>query len=169
MAEFITELQVNISNSLFNSTTFQKNFTRKYINMRWPQEKTLGFISSSHIILFQIYNIHFHTFKYRNNTSFNLKIINYTLSSDGQRYKYWNVAVMFLENLGPKTSLSVPNWWRDCRTIESITYNPGTLYSGLHYKDKDAKLIQEKQNHNLMPNNLSFMWINSVYPMTVSI
>lgn len=65
--------------------------------------------------------------------------MNYTLSSDGQRYKYWNVAVMFLENLGPKTSLSVPNWWRDCRTIESITYNPGTLYSGLHYKDKNIK------------------------------
>ena len=40
---------------------------------------------------------------------FNLKIMNYTLSSDGQRYRYWNVAVMFLENLGPKTSLSVPN------------------------------------------------------------
>lgn len=46
---------------------------------------------------------------------------------------------MFLENLGPKTSLSVPNWWRDCRTIESITYNPGTLYSGLHYKRESCK------------------------------
>lgn len=64
---------------------------------------------------------------------------------------------MFLENLGPKTSLSVPNWCRDCRTIESITYNPGTLYSGLHYKDKDVKSIQEKQNHNLTPINLTFM------------
>lgn len=46
-AEFITHLQVNLSNSFFNSTTFQKNFTRKYINMRWPQQKTLGFVSSS--------------------------------------------------------------------------------------------------------------------------
>lgn len=93
----------------------------------------------------QINNIHLNRFKYRNkNTRFNVKIISYTLSSDGQRYKYWNVAVMFLENLGPKTSLSVPNWWRDCRTIESITYNPGTLYSGLHYKGKNVKSIQEK-------------------------
>lgn len=64
---------------------------------------------------------------------------------------------MFLENLGPKTSLSVPNWWRDCRTIESITYNPGTLYSGLHYKDKGVKSVQEKQNHNLTLLNLTFM------------
>lgn len=89
------------------------------------------------------------------NKSFNLKInyIDYTLSSDGHRYKYWNVAVMFLENLGPKTSLSVPNWWRDCRTIESITYNPGTLYSGLHYKDKDVKSIQESNlTHIYLPS-----------------
>lgn len=57
-----------------------------------------------------------------------------TLSSDGHRYKYWNVAVIFLENLGPKTSLSVPNWCRDWRTMESMTYKPGTLYSGLHCK-----------------------------------
>lgn len=68
-----------------------------------------------------------------------------TLSSDGQRYKYWNVAVIFLENLGPKTSLSVPNWWRDWRTIESITYNPGTLYSGLHWKQKKRPLGSDTQ------------------------
>ena len=38
---------------------------------------------------------------------------------------------MFFANLGAKTSLSGPNWCLDWRTIESITYNPGILYSGL--------------------------------------
>lgn len=65
-----------------------------------------------------------------------------TLSSDGHRYKYWNVAVIFFENLGPKTSLSVPNWCRDCRTMESMTYKPGTLYSGLHCEQHTQILHQ---------------------------
>lgn len=65
---------------------------------------------------------------------------------------------MFLENLGPKTSLSVPNWWRDCRTIESITYNPGTLYSGLHCEGKDVKSVPES---NLTPIGLT--WWNAAY------
>lgn len=69
---------------------------------------------------------------------------------------------MFLENLGPKTSLSVPNWWRDCRTIESITYNPGTLYSGLHCKDKDVKSVQKKQSHNLWHPLFSHLWNFSI-------
>lgn len=76
---------------------------------------------------------------------------------------------MFLENLGPKTSLSVPNWWRDCRTIESITYNPGTLYSGLHYKDKDVKSTQEKQNQNLTPINLTFTNFVSIVIVSIQI
>lgn len=74
-----------------------------------------------------------------------------TLSSDGQRYKYWNVAVIFLENLGPKTSLSVPNWWRDWRTIESITYNPGTLYSGLHWKQNNFLLYTDDNKVAIFP------------------
>lgn len=55
-----------------------------------------------------------------------------TLSSEGQRYKCWNVAIIFLLKRGAKTSFSVPNWCRDCLTMESMTYKPGTLYSGLH-------------------------------------
>lgn len=47
--------------------------------------------------------------------------------------------MMFLLKRGAKTSFSWPNWWRDCRTMESITYRPGTLYSGLHYKHKSAR------------------------------
>lgn len=54
------------------------------------------------------------------------------LSSIGHLNRWWNVMAMFLQNLGPKTSFSTPNWCLDCRTIESITYKPGTLYSGRH-------------------------------------
>lgn len=56
-----------------------------------------------------------------------------TLSSIGQRQRFSKVPVMFLVNRGPKTSLSAPNWCLDCRTMESTTYKPATLYSGLHF------------------------------------
>lgn len=57
----------------------------------------------------------------------------FTLSSGGHLYKLRKVCCIFLANLGANTSLSEPNWCLDCRTIESITYKPGTLYSGLHF------------------------------------
>lgn len=47
--------------------------------------------------------------------------------------------MMFLLKRGAKTSFSVPNWCRDCLTIESMTYKPGTLYSGLHCNKKKTK------------------------------
>ena len=59
--------------------------------------------------------------------------IKLTFSSGGHLKRCWNVETMFLVNLGAKTSFSDPNWCRDCRIIESITYKPGTLYSGRHY------------------------------------
>lgn len=59
-------------------------------------------------------------------------MIKQTLSSGGHLKSCINVFWRFLANRGAKTSLSVPNWCRDCLTIESITYRPGTLYSGLH-------------------------------------
>lgn len=62
-----------------------------------------------------------------------LKQTTLTLSSGGHLNRLMKVCCMFFANLGAKTSLSVPNWCLDCRTIESITYNPGTLYSGLHF------------------------------------
>ena len=51
---------------------------------------------------------------------------------------WWKVFAKFLANLGPNTSFSVPNWCLDCRTIESTTYNPGTLYSVLHCREKEG-------------------------------
>lgn len=62
--------------------------------------------------------------------SINLK----TFSSGAPEYKCLKVSVMFFVNLCAKTSLSAPNWCLDCRTIESITYNPDTLNSGRHCK-----------------------------------
>lgn len=62
-----------------------------------------------------------------------------TLSSTGQRQRFSKVPVMFLVNLGPNTSLSDPNWCLDCLTIESTTYRPATLYSGLHWRGKKEK------------------------------
>lgn len=44
-----------------------------------------------------------------------------TLSSTGHSYRFWKVTEKFFKNLGPNTSLSVPNWWRDCLIIESTT------------------------------------------------
>lgn len=60
-----------------------------------------------------------------------------TLSSTGQRQRFSKVPVMFLVNLGPNTSLSDPNWCLDCLTMESTTYRPATLYSGLHWREEE--------------------------------
>lgn len=54
------------------------------------------------------------------------------LSSCGHFKRLRKVVCIFFANRGANTSFSIPNWCRDCLTIESITYNPGTLYSGLH-------------------------------------
>ena len=62
-----------------------------------------------------------------------------TLSSDEHLHRYWKVLTMFLLKRGANGSFSEPNWWHDCRTTESITYNPGTLYSGRHWKQKIVK------------------------------
>lgn len=62
-----------------------------------------------------------------------------TLSSTGQRQRFSKVPVMFLVNLGPNTSLSAPNWCLDCLTMESTTYRPATLYSGLHWRKQEKK------------------------------
>jgi len=59
----------------------------------------------------------------------------HTLSSSGHANKCVKVNLRLRANLGANTSLSFPNWCRDCLTIESITYRPGILYSGLHYKN----------------------------------
>lgn len=66
-----------------------------------------------------------------------------TLSSTGQRQRFSKVPAMFLVNLGPNTSLSGPNWCLDCLTMESTTYRPATLYSGLHWKEQSKKIDYE--------------------------
>lgn len=58
-----------------------------------------------------------------------------TLSSSAHANKCVKVCLRLRANLGANTSLSFPNWCLDCLTIESITYKPGILYSGLHYKN----------------------------------
>lgn len=65
--------------------------------------------------------------------NYNLQYSTPTLFSGGHLKRFAKVCCMFLANRGANTSLSCPNWCRDCRTIESITYKPGTLYSGLHF------------------------------------
>lgn len=99
-----------------------------------------------------------------------------TLSSDGQRYKCWKVPMMFLLKRGANTSLSWPNWCRDCLTMESMTYSPGTLYSGLHWQHKvcclgfseglyytgSKMLLYTFQGHCKTQNLLSGHWVVSV-------
>lgn len=65
-----------------------------------------------------------------------------TLSSGGHLKRLMNVLCKFLANLGANTSFSGPNWCLDCLTIESMTYKPGTLYSGLHCKNIIINLMK---------------------------
>lgn len=65
---------------------------------------------------------------------------------------------MFLVNLGPNTSLSAPNWCRDCLTMESTTYSPGTLYSGLHYTGHRMTRARDRKtspSHHSSKSNVS--------------
>lgn len=67
---------------------------------------------------------------------------------------------MFLLKRGAKTSFSWPNWWRDCRTMESMTYRPGTLYSGLHYKHKSARSNEQwKRVQRVQAPNTHILYI----------
>jgi len=82
-----------------------------------------------------------------------------TLSSGGHWKRYKKVNFIFFAKRGANTSFSAPNWCLDCLTIESITYKPGTLYSGLHCNKTKISL---KHNICLKYTGLVEVWISNV-------
>jgi len=74
-----------------------------------------------------------------------------TFSFGAPSNRCWNVVWIFLANRWAKTSLSTPNWCRDWRTIESITYNPDTLYSGRHCVSTNRQFTVIFWSHNTVP------------------